>query len=124
MWKAPYRPSGEISQSYTDGMVTVCAVRDAAEPGRLPWEELEEKLRLPFAERRVGVTRYYAARQNQIRVEKVLRVQKVAGITSQDVAVLHDGSKYRIDQVQDVPGVFPPSLDLTLTAYTQGVGEN
>lgn len=120
MWRAPNRPNHEITQDYNDGVVTVCAVRDAAPAGFLPKEELVEKYKLLFSEQRVGVMRFNAARQNQINVERVLRVQRVAGITNQDVAITHDGTKYRIDQVQTVPDVYPPSLDLTLTLYTQG----
>lgn len=120
MWRAPNRPNHEITQDYNDGVVTVCAVRDAAPAGFMPKEELVEKYKLLYSEQRVGVTRFNAARQNQINVERVLRVQRVAGITNQDVAITHDGTKYRIDQVQTVPDVYPPSLDLTLTLYTQG----
>ena len=120
MWRAPNRPNHESTQDYNDGVVTVCAVRDAAPAGFMPKEELVEKYKLLYSEQRVGVTRFNAARQNQINVERVLRVQRVAGITNQDVAITHDGTKYRIDQVQTVPDVYPPSLDLTLKLYTQG----
>lgn len=120
MWRAPNRPNHEITQDYNDGVVTVCAVRDAAPAGFMPKEELVEKYKLLYSEQRVGVTRFNAARQNQINVERVLRVQRVAGITNQDVAITQDGTKYRIDQVQTVPDVYPSSLDLTLTLYTQG----
>ena len=120
MWRAPNRPNHEITQDYNDGVVTVCAVRDAAPAGFMPKEELVEKYKLLFSEQRVGVMRFNAARQNQINVERVLRVQRVAGITNQDVAITQDGTKYRIDQVQTVPDVYPPSLDLTLILYTQG----
>lgn len=124
MWRAPNRPNHEITQDYNDGVLTVCAVQDAAPAGYLPQNRLEEKCKLPFAEQRVGVTRYYAARQNQINVERVLRIPRVAGVTNQDVAITHDGVQYRIDQVQTVPDVYPPSLDLTLVRYTQGVDEH
>lgn len=124
MWRAPNRPNHEITQDYNDGVLTVYAVQDAAPVGYLPQNRLAEKCKLPFAEQRVGVTRHYAARQNQINVERVLRIPRVAGVTNQDVAITHDGVQYRIDQVQTVPDVYPPSLDLTLVRYTQGVDEH
>ena len=52
----------------------------------------------------------------------MLRVPR-AKITNQDIAETEDGVKYRIDLVQTVDLVYPPSLDLTLTRYEQGVSE-
>ena len=50
-----------------------------------------------------------------------MRVPKPANaITNQMAARTEDGTLYRIDLVQTVPDVYPPSLDLTLTVYTQG----
>lgn len=120
-WRAPYRPSGEISQSYNDGMVTIYAVEDSAAVGYQPKIKLvvPAKAVLRYDEQRVGVTRYYNARQNQIQVERVLRVPRAGGVTNQDVAMTEDGRYYRIDQVQSVPDVWPASLDLTLAKFEQ-----
>lgn len=84
------------------------------------------KLALRYDEQRLGIQRYYAAMQNQVQVERVLRVPRAGNVNSQDVAVTEDGRQYRIDLVQDVPGVYPPSLDLTLTKIEQEyeVGEH
>lgn len=124
MWKKPYRPTDKpISQSYNDGVVRILTVTDEAVPGRMPAPALAEKLRLPFQEQRVGVTRFYSALQAQVRIERVLRVQDpgTAGkISPQDAAIiLEDEAQYRVEQVQTVPGVFPPSLDLTLRTVEQ-----
>ena len=119
-WKAPYRASSEVTQNYNDGVVTTYAAQDAAEPGYQPKPELAKKCVLRYEERRLGVQRYYDAMQNQIRVERVLRIPR-APVTSQDVAETEDGRRYRVDLVQAVDGAWPPSLDITLTTYTQGV---
>lgn len=87
--------------------------------GYQPVEELKPKISLHYDERKLGVQRHYAAMQNQIKVERVIRVQNAAPITSQDIAITEDGCKYRIDLVQDVLSVYPRSLDLTLVAYKQ-----
>lgn len=123
--KKPYRPRerAEVSQSYTDGVVTIYAVSDGA-AGRLPQPVLTKKLRLDYQERTLGVQRYYAAAQNQIKAERVLRVPRgPVEITSQDVAVTEDGRRYRIDLVQKAKDTWPASLDLTLVAYRQTPGE-
>lgn len=123
MWKKPSRPDHAISQSFNSGVVRILTVTDTAAPGRMPVPALAEKIRLPFEERRVGVTRFYNALQAQARIERVLRVPDpgAAGkISPQDAAIiLQDEAQYRIEQVQTVPGVFPPSLDLTLRTVEQ-----
>lgn len=121
-WKAPHRPEHKVTQDYNDGMLTVYRVTDTAEPGLLPVEELTKVVQLPYAERKVGLYRYYQAAQNQTRAQRVLRVPKPPmEITNRDKAETEDGKIYRIDLVQTVPDVWPPSLDLTLADYTQGV---
>ena len=121
-WTAPYRPANEVTQDYNDGIVTIYAAADSAQPGYQPKPTLTKKCDLRYDEQRVGIQRYYGAMQNQVQVERVLRVPRVK-ITNQDIAETEDGVKYRIDLVQTVDLVYPPSLDLTLTRYEQGVSE-
>lgn len=123
MWKAPNRPTHEISQDYNDGIVTIYSATDAAQPGYKPEKKLEVKAKLRYAERRVGIQRYYEARQNQIQIERVIRVQRGIAITNQDEAETEDGKRYAIEQVQTVEGVWPPSVDITLAAIRQRKGE-
>ena len=121
MWKAPQRPDHKISQSYNDGAVTIYSVTDAAAPGYQPEEKLEELVSLHYENRRVGVQRYYDSKQVQDEVKRVIRVQHIQQeITPRNKAVTEDGREYRIDLIQFVPDVWPPSDDLTLVAYRQG----
>lgn len=131
--KVPFRPrqNAQVSQCYNDGVVTIYDVRDDAVAGFIPSPKYQAKVTLPYQERKLGIKRYYDARQNQVRVERVIRVPKPSGvfqpvegpepirITSQDAARTEDGKLYRIDLVQGVPDVYPPSLDLTLAVYEQ-----
>lgn len=120
-WKAPGRPEHKITQSYNDGMLTVYTVSDEAAPGRQPVRRLAELVKLPYETRRVGIQRYYAAAQNQTKVQRVLRVpHSGTPVTNRCLADIEDGSRYRIDLVQFVPDVYPPSDDLTLVVYEQG----
>ena len=126
-WRAPTRPTeNQITQCYDDGVVTVYAVTDAAAPGYQPKPQLvtPPKAVLRYEEQRLGLQRYYEALQNQIQVERVIRVPRAEQITSQDVAETEDGRRYRIDLVQTVDGVWPPSQDLTLVKYQQEEGQN
>lgn len=118
-WKAPNRPSHIITQPLNDGMVQICDVVDVSEPGYRPVQKLHSKVSLRYENQRVGINRFYSGMQNQIQVDKVIRVQKALVITTQDVAVTEDGTEYRISQVQDVLDVYPRCLDLTLTRIDQ-----
>ena len=119
MWKAPFRPRGEISQRYNDGVVRIYTVTDTASPGYAPEKTLTEKIVLPYEERRLGISRYFYGQQNQMQIDRVLRVQRAGKVTSQDIAVTEDGQQYRVDLVQSVPDVWPESVDLTLSKVEQ-----
>lgn len=123
-WKAPVRPRTDngVTQNYNDGVVAIIAVVDTAPPGYQPQPgDPQVKYTLRYEERRLGIQRYYSSLQNQIQLDRVIRVPRVAGITTQDFAVTEDNQAYRIDLVQSVMDVYPPSLDLTLTKIEQGV---
>lgn len=120
MKRTPFRPNNEISQTYNSGVCTLYKQRDTARPGYKPRPELERKAFLRYEEQRMGLNRYYAARQVDIETERIIRVPKgpVADIpTPQDIVRTENGVFYRIDFVQTVPGVWPESLDLTLVRY-------
>ncbi len=119
MWKAPNRPRHEITQGYGDGVVTVYAVQNTAAPGYRPQEGLVKKITLRYEEQRLGIQRYYSGRQNQVEIQRVLRVPRAGDVSTQDVAITQDGKQYRIDLVQAVTDVDPPSVDLTLAKIEQ-----
>lgn len=124
--KNPFRPRKEakVTQCYNDGTVVISETSDAADNGLLPVVTKTAKGTLPYQERRLGLQRYYEAKQNQIRVERVIRVPAPSWpITSLDDAQTEDRNNYRIDLVQIVPDVYPPSLDLTLRVFESGVVE-
>lgn len=120
-WRSPYRARAEISQMFNDGLASVYGVTDAAAPGRKPVREQTLKVTLAFAERRVGVERFYRSAQAQARIERVLRVPKSdTAIKAQDlVTVTGSDLVYRVEQVQSVPDVYPACLDLSLSCVDQ-----
>jgi hypothetical protein len=122
-WKTPFRPREDngVTQNLSDGVVTVYAVEDVAQPGYQPQLKLKipPKAVLRYEEQRLGIQRYYSGRQNQIQIERVLRVPRYGCVTNQDVAVTEDGRQYRIDLVQTVQDVYPGCMDLTLAKIEQ-----
>lgn len=119
MWKAPYRAKGEVSQRYNDGIVRIYSVEDTAAPGYAPVETPALKITLPYEERRLGISRYFYGQQNQMQIDRVLRVQRAGKVNTQDIAVTEDGQNYRVDLVQSVFDVWPESVDLTLSKIEQ-----
>lgn len=122
MHKKPTRPNREITQQYNSGVVTIYSTSNVAPPGYQPKEMRIDMGKLRYEEQRLGINRLYLSRQNQMEIQRVIRVPR-RPINTQDVAVTEDGRQYRIDTVQSVEGSYPPSLDLALVKISQGVGE-
>ena len=122
-WRAPTRPRTDngVTQCFSDGVVTVYAVEDTARPGYAPVPRLVQpaKVTLRYEEQQLGINRLYSGRQNQVEIERVIRVPRVPGVSNQDAAVTEDGRQYRIDSVQSALDVYPPSMDLTLVRVVQ-----
>jgi hypothetical protein len=76
-------------------------------------------LRGYYAEKVIGYSRFFTARQNNTRVDKLIRMHKPqpdVEILTTDVCRLSDGHSYRIRQIQfvrDEEGGFD-AMDLTL----------
>ena len=120
MRQIPFRPDDRrITQSYRDGVVRIYTVTDAAQPGYQPKPALTLVETLFYAERRVGLQRYYSGKQTQVQVERVIRTQLRPGVSPQCIAVTEDGTQYGIELVQQVTDVYPASMDLTLTKIEQ-----
>lgn len=109
----------KITQSFRDGVVRIYTVADAAKPGYQPRPTLSPLVTLFYEERRVGLQRYYNARQAQVQVERVIRTPLRPAVSPQCVAVTEDGVQYGIDMVQQLADVWPASMDLTLTKIEQ-----
>lgn len=111
----------QVVEVFNDGMIKIYTLQDTAEPGDMPKERLVYRSEHFFAERYIGITRYYAARQYMAlgpaeQIDKLVRIWQDKGIRTDMYAVLEDGEQYRITLVQhtvddDGLGV----SDLTLT---------
>ena len=105
-------------ESYSKGEVSIYKVTDLAQPGDLPVQGLVLKQTLRYHERTVGLTRYYAALHEDIKVDFVIRCPEVRGLSEKAtdilVAILIDGYQYEVKQIQYIEDATPPSMDLTL----------
>ena len=105
-------------ESFNGGVVSLYKVTDLALPGDLPVEGLVLKQTLRYKERTVGMTRYFAAMQNNIKVDFVIRCPEVRGLSEKNtdilVAILIDGQQYKVMQIQYIEDAEPKSMDLSL----------
>lgn len=119
MRKTPYRPSNEITQAYNDGVVRIYTLTDAAGRDICRSRQATLKTTRGYEEQRLGLQRYYQSKQNLIDVERVVRTPRTGTVSSQDMAITEDGKRYRVELVQTVEGVYPPSVDITLAKIEQ-----
>ena len=120
MYRKPNRPAHDITQPFNSGIVKIYKTENSAKPGHKVAEQLKNPpVTLRYDEQRTGVTRYYAAKQANIQIDRVIRCPAVPGIDSQDVAVTEDGMQYRIDQIQVVKNVWPACVDISLVKIVQ-----
>jgi hypothetical protein len=101
-------------QTYNDGICKLCRLDNVAAPGLMPKKALTViHERVPFERRKVGVTRFYDAMQENVEITAVIRVPDHFDVSTQDYCIL-DGKQYGIHQVQEVNDTMPPSRDLSL----------
>lgn len=101
-------------QTFNDGICAVYRVENVAGAGEKPKKGLCEKYgRVPFERRKVGLTRFYQAKQADVRITDVIRIPRQMGIGTNDVCLI-GGMQYRVQQAQLVPDTLPQSVDLTL----------
>jgi hypothetical protein len=104
-----------LTQQFNDGVLSVYKVGNIAEDGDKPKQGLTLKQGgLRYEERTVGMSRFWTAMQNNSKVEQMLRVQRINGISLHDVAIPRDGDQYDIIQIQFIKDVEPASMDLSL----------
>ncbi|MDF2820189.1 MAG: hypothetical protein K0R15_630 [Clostridiales bacterium] len=103
------------TQQFNDGIVNIYEAENIANKGEMPKVGLALKEgSLRYEERTVGMSRFYSALQEKIKISQLIRVPRINKVSTQDVAILHDGTQYEIKQVQYPPNVKPECMDLSL----------
>jgi hypothetical protein len=64
------------------------------------------------------MNRFYAAMQNNVKVDMVIRIHRITDISTQDVAVVNS-EQYKIKQIQYPSDIEPPCTDLSLERLVQ-----
>lgn len=119
--KMPYRPGADrIAQTYNEGFVDLFTCADLAAPGYQPKLKATHVARLNYEKQFLGINRVFQSRQAHAEIKKIVRVPK-SPVTVFQLARDFDGVWYKIELVQEPEGVYPPSLDLSLSRVTAEV---
>jgi len=101
-------------QTFNDGICSIHAQVNASTPGNKPVMKLKQIAeRVPFEKRRVGIKRFYDAKQENAEIERLIRIPAQFKISTQDICMI-DNVQYGIYQVQDVLDTMPQAKDLSL----------
>lgn len=101
-------------QTFNDGICSIFAKSNNSKPGNMPVTGLEKKAdRVPFERRKVGIRRFYDAKQENVEIELLLRIPEAFHVSTQDICVV-SGVQYGIYQVQDVTNTMPKAKDISL----------
>lgn len=101
-------------QTFNDGVCKVYTAQNIAEAGNKPKQKLILKFdRVPYERRRVGVGRYYTAKQENAQIEELLRIPEQFKVSREDIFVVK-GKVYGIEQIQGIRDVTPPACDVAL----------
>lgn len=89
------------------GIAAIMRREDSHKKGDRPGAHTVEVYRSPYAERTVGMSRFYTAKQANDRIDMLVRIMKpdnpAVVIHADDMCVLsHDGMTYRITQAQHI----------------------
>lgn len=83
-----------------DGIVSICNLVNTTENGLMPLEELSPVSRHWFENRTIGINRSYLAKGADETIDKLIRIDFNPNISTDQYAVLGDGSQYRITNAQ------------------------
>ena len=101
--------------SFNDGIVSIYKVSNIAPKGDKPCEKLVFYNKYCFADKTVGLNRYYEAMQNNVQISRSILIgANDFNISPQMVAVIGN-TQYMIIQVQTVRDTRPPHLILSLS---------
>lgn len=84
------------------GVLTLCELKNIAEPGNMPQEVLVKKSTHYYGQRTVGYGRQYAARGVNEQVDILARIWQDRTARIGMYAVLENGEQYRIGNVQQL----------------------
>ena len=112
-------------QTFNDGVVSIYKVANTAADGDMPKDGIVLKYsKTRFHKRTVGIQRYWTAMQNQVQIDKLLRIPQIGDIYPGYVAIINGDTtkQYTVKQIQEPEDIYPPSYDISLERLEQTYG--
>lgn len=94
---------------FNDGVANFYQVGNIAIKGNKPEKGLKQisKVSIRYSEEIVGMSRYWAAKQDNVKIDRMIKLPRVDCINANQVVVLTNGLQYKIKQIQykkeDIP---------------------
>lgn len=103
--------------AHSDGVVSIYDVSNINKGGK-PKFKLTFKEKLFYQKRIIGLQRFFSAQQANIRIDFLMLVPKRENVSTQDIAINHDGRQYDIKLIQ-YPPEHPGDMLLSLQEVVQ-----
>ncbi len=100
--------------TFNDGIVRIYETNDADEL------IIDSRRDYRFGTRKIGITRYYEARHNDIELNKLIHIHYCKDVTAAHAAVIGN-TRYVIEQVQQEPYNNPPCTLLSLSQFGEWI---
>ena len=105
-------------ESFQSGLAVIYDNQNRGGIGNYPKDKLVLRYKLRYRERTVGINRYYAALQDNSRIDRMIRCLRKDDVSVLDVVnIITSGSDdkyYRIAQIQYPEDTEPAVMDLSL----------
>lgn len=105
-------------EGFPDGIAVICDNQYRGGVGDIPKDSLVQRHRLRYRERTVGINRFYAALQDNSRIDRMIRCLRKDDVSVLDVVnIITSGSDdkyYRIAQIQYPEDTEPAVMDISL----------
>lgn len=103
------------TQTFNDGVCGIYSVINIAPKGEKQEDGLKIKHNaIRYDRRTVGVTRFWTAKQDNTKIDQLIRIQLLNDVERHNVVMLADGKQYRIKQIQYPKEIVPSSMDISL----------
>lgn len=104
------------TQTFNDGVLNIYRIDNTAAPGEMPNETPTIKYQgIRYDNRTVGMSRFWQAKQEDVRIERLVRCPRLSDVHALDIIQTETGDQYNIEQIQYPRDVYPPSMDLSLS---------
>lgn len=107
-------------ESFNDGILTICSTKGRTVTGT-------KAAQIRFGNRTIGISRFYKARIESDKIDKLVSIPYTGNLKSSDVIYIDD-EQYKINQAQEKFDTVPPcrylSLEHMVTPYTDERSRN